>query len=162
MLTARVLSAPACLKRTWKAAQHKSHNDEECAERGAIGVIVQNNAAGSPPPGMAGCDATITIRTVMITQADGAKFRDSSDSARGRTLACCPTSASTRISVRRRRRGPCAAVYAESVRAGLVVSHWDTSAFANLLMDSAINGDLTHNITLPFDRTLEMLHDIGW
>src|SRR5262249_39479280 len=42
---------------------------------GAIGVIIQNNAAGSPPPGMGGVDPTVTIPSVMITQADGTTFR---------------------------------------------------------------------------------------
>jgi hypothetical protein len=46
--------------------------------------------------------------------------------------------------------------------AGSSVSHWDTSAFRNLLMEPNFNGDLTHSVTAPFDVTLEALHDIGW
>jgi hypothetical protein len=45
---------------------------------------------------------------------------------------------------------------------GSSVSHWDTSAFANLLMEPAINGDLTHSVSTPFDLTLQFLLDIGW
>ena len=37
---------------------------------GAIGVVVANNVAGAPPGGMAGVDPTITIPSVLITQAD--------------------------------------------------------------------------------------------
>ena len=37
---------------------------------GAIGVVVANNVAGGPPGGMAGVDPTITIPSVLITQAD--------------------------------------------------------------------------------------------
>ena len=37
---------------------------------GAIGVVVANNVAGAPPAGMAGVDPTITIPSVLITQAD--------------------------------------------------------------------------------------------
>ena len=32
----------------------------------------------------------------------------------------------------------------------------------NLLMEPNINGDLTHNTSIPFDLTLEILHDLGW
>jgi hypothetical protein len=45
---------------------------------------------------------------------------------------------------------------------GSSVSHWDTSATRNLLMEPAINGDLTHEVTVPFDLTLELFKDIGW
>ena len=41
---------------------------------------------------------------------------------------------------------------------GSSVSHWDTSAFPNLLMEPFINGDLTHGL----DLTLPLLRDIGW
>jgi hypothetical protein len=42
------------------------------------------------------------------------------------------------------------------------VSHFDTIAFPNLLMEPAINGDLQHAVTLPWDLTFELLKDIGW
>jgi hypothetical protein len=45
---------------------------------------------------------------------------------------------------------------------GSSVSHWDTSAFKNLLMEPAINGDLTHQVTPPFDLTKPFFKDIGW
>jgi len=41
-------------------------------------------------------------------------------------------------------------------------SHYDTIAFRNLLMEPAINPDLTHNLTAPDDLTLELLRDVGW
>jgi MYXO-CTERM domain-containing protein len=45
-----------------------------------------------------------------------------------------------------------------AVESGSSVSHWDTSAFPNLLMEPIINGDLTHSL----DLTTAVLHDIGW
>ncbi len=42
---------------------------------GAIGVMIANNTWASAPPGFAGVDATITIPSVGITQADGATFK---------------------------------------------------------------------------------------
>ena len=48
------------------------------------------------------------------------------------------------------------------VVSGSSISHYDTVAFRNLLMEPAINPDLTHNVKAPFDLTWELLHDVGW
>ena len=40
-------------------------------DAGAIGVIVADNVAGSPPAGLGGADPTITIPSVRVTLADG-------------------------------------------------------------------------------------------
>ncbi len=45
---------------------------------------------------------------------------------------------------------------------GSSVSHWDTSAFRNLLMEPSINADLTHSVVPPEDLTLPMFKDLGW
>ena len=41
-------------------------------------------------------------------------------------------------------------------------SHYDTIASRNLLMEPAINPDLTHSVKAPEDLTLELLRDTGW
>ena len=41
---------------------------------------------------------------------------------------------------------------------GSSLSHWDITAFPNLLMEPNISGDLTHGV----DLTLAALRDIGW
>jgi hypothetical protein len=41
---------------------------------------------------------------------------------------------------------------------GSSISHWDTSATPNLLMEPNINGDLGHEV----DLTLPVLRDLGW
>lgn len=48
------------------------------------------------------------------------------------------------------------------VATGSNVSHYDTVANRNLLMEPAINPDLTHELTAPNDLTLELMRDIGW
>jgi hypothetical protein len=48
------------------------------------------------------------------------------------------------------------------VQPGSTISHWDTSAFPNQLMEPAINADLTHSVTTPADMTLPLLRDVGW
>jgi hypothetical protein len=47
-------------------------------------------------------------------------------------------------------------------QSGSSVSHYDVSAFPNLLMEPAINSDLTHAVTPPHDLTFPWLVDIGW
>ena len=42
---------------------------------GAIGAIVVDNVAGSPPPGLGGADPTVIIPSVRITLADGVTFK---------------------------------------------------------------------------------------
>jgi hypothetical protein len=45
---------------------------------------------------------------------------------------------------------------------GSSVSHYNTTASRNQLMEPNINGDLSHSSTLPLDLTFELLKDIGW
>jgi hypothetical protein len=45
---------------------------------------------------------------------------------------------------------------------GSSVSHFDRSAFPNLLMEPNISNDLDHSVAPPNDLTLPLLRDIGW
>ncbi|HET6647062.1 MAG TPA: PA domain-containing protein [Pyrinomonadaceae bacterium] len=131
-------------------------------DAGAIGMIIYNNLANvnGPPPGMAG-DATVipqpTITSVSLTRADGLLV-----------LAQVPTGTTARLSVDLTiRAGADAAgrarLYAPfPVAPGSSISHYDTAASRNLLMEPAINGDLTHNVKAPDDLTLELFRDVGW
>lgn len=130
---------------------------------GAVGVIIVNNVATSPPPGVGGADPTITIPTVMITQSDGntfkgfLKFRSRTRSGMFVTLGV--------DSNQRLGADPAGRLLLYTPNpfvAGSSISHWDTIAFHNLLMEPAINGDLTHNVSIPFDLTVEALRDLGW
>ena len=54
-------------------------------------------------------------------------------------------------------------VYAPNpVQSGSSVSHWNTTATPNQLMEPSINGNLTHSVMPPQDLTLPLLRDIGW
>jgi hypothetical protein len=132
-------------------------------DAGAIGVIMQNNVAGSPPPGMGGVDPTIVIPSVMITQADGAlfrgflRFRSRTHSGMFGGIVVDPNQLQGADTA-----GRLMLFTPNPYVPGSSVSHWDTSAFRNLLMEPAINGDLTHNLDIPFDLTLRFMRDIGW
>jgi hypothetical protein len=117
---------------------------------GAIGVIIADNVAEGVA-GISGTDATITIPSVRISMADGATLR-----------ANLPASANL---------GTDAALLAGADAAGRMllyapnpyeggssVSHFDTSASPNLLMEPNISSDLPIGV----DATLPLLNDIGW
>jgi len=124
---------------------------------GAVAVVIVDNVSAATPPGMGGSDATITIPAVSITQANGNTIKaqlgtgvnatvlldhsvPGGTDAQGRALVFTPN----------------------PVQTGSSVSHWDTSAFPNQLMEPSINGDLTHSVTTPRDLTSSLLQDIGW
>ncbi len=130
---------------------------------GAVGVLVADNVAGSPPAGLGGSDPTITIPTVRIT-LDDANTLKAALAGRTRTHSGVYANLGLNLSVR---AGADAAgrmlLYAPNpFQSGSSVSHFDVSAFPNQLMEPAINGDLTHEVTVPFDLTFKLLQDIGW
>ncbi|MFN0102839.1 MAG: PA domain-containing protein [Bryobacteraceae bacterium] len=130
---------------------------------GAVGVVIADNVAGSPPPDLGGVDPTITIPSVRITLADGNTLKTALR-YRSRTKSGVVTTLRLNTAIRSGAdAGNRMLVYTPNpFQSGSSVSHWDTSAFPNLLMEPAINADLTHSVSAPSDLTLEMLRDIGW
>ncbi|HKE96720.1 MAG TPA: PA domain-containing protein [Povalibacter sp.] len=130
---------------------------------GAIAVIVADNAAGSPPAGLAGTDPAVVIPSVRITLADGntlksaLKFRSRTKSGVFVNLGVDPT-----VRAGADAAGHVMVFTPNPFQSGSSVSHWDVSAFPNLLMEPAINGDLTHSVLPPQDLSFPMLRDIGW
>ena len=127
---------------------------------GAAAVIIYNNAANATAaaPGMAddGMNgAFVTIPSVSLSRPDGLAV-----------LGALPASADLRVDPTIRAGADAlnhARLYAPTLLAtGSSVSHFDTVAFKNLLMEPSINPDLTHNVSAPYDLTLELFRDIGW
>jgi hypothetical protein len=123
---------------------------------GAVGVIIVNNVSGNPP-GMTGADPTLVIPTASISQADGATIKAQLASGVNATLALDTTAAAGADSSGR------PFLYAPNpFEGGSSVSHWDSSAFPNQLMEPNISGDLSHSVGLPQDLTASLMKDIGW
>jgi hypothetical protein len=120
---------------------------------GASAVIVADNAVGSPPGGLGGTDASITIPSVRVTQSDGAALR-------AQLAADVHLSLALDLTVRSGADpGGRVLLYApDPAEGGSSISHWDDVASPNLLMEPSINGDLAHDV----DLTLPLLLDIGW
>jgi hypothetical protein len=132
-------------------------------DAGAVAVIVVDNAAGSPPAGIGGTDPTITIPSVRITLADGNTLK-AALATRSRLHSGMFATLGVNLALYTGADSSARAwMFAPSpFQSGSSVSHWDTSAFPNQLMEPAINGDLTHEVIPPFDLTFMLLKDIGW
>ncbi|HEU4887826.1 MAG TPA: PA domain-containing protein [Thermoanaerobaculia bacterium] len=129
---------------------------------GAIGAIIYNNLANAnaAPPTMATdpvVGPTITITAVHITRPDGLAIIGQLGGGVTASIATDPTvRAGADVNGRARLYAPF------PVALGSSLSHYDTAAFRNQLMEPAINPDLTHSLTPPEDLTLPLMRDIGW
>ena len=122
---------------------------------GAVGVIIVNNVAGDGPIQMGGTPTEpITIPVISLSLEDGAVIR--AELGNGLTGSIAPDpSLLAGASVATAR----ALVYTpDPLRPGSSVSHWDVSASPNLLMEPAINGNLSSDV----DLTRALFEDQGW
>jgi len=134
---------------------------------GAFGVIIVNNAAGGAP-GLGGSDPTIVIPTVSLSQAQGTLLKQAvadavkfgSRSRPGSVVANFAFDASRKAGADPLGRP---LLYTPNpLIGGSSVSHWDVTAFPNLLMEPNISADLTTSLVPPLDITLPLLKDLGW
>ena len=129
---------------------------------GASAVVIYNNEAnaGAAAPLMAddGINGPfVTIPTISLTRADGLGIVDELSSGVTASLAADPNvRAGADPEGRARLYAPVPLV------GGSSVSHYDAVATRNLLMEPALNLDLTHDVSAPNDLTLELFRDIGW
>ena len=122
---------------------------------GAIAVLVADNAPDNPPAGMGGVDPTITIPSARVLRATGDALK-----AAGPVTVTIGVNAARRAGTDLSDRPQ---LYASTpIAPGSTLNHWDPIAFRNLLMEPAINPDLTHSLIAPFDTTLAQMHDMGW
>ena len=120
---------------------------------GAAGLIVANNAAGTPPPGMGGTDPSITIPAISVTQADGAVLKGTS----GVQVAFVVDAAHLQGADN---AGRPRLFMPDPVQPGSSGSHYDTALAPNALMEPAINDSL--NAAVNLDITANLLQDTGW
>lgn len=120
---------------------------------GGIGVLVANNVVGNPPPSFGGADPTLTIPTIIVTQATGNSLR-----------ANLPAQVSFVIDTTKLHgaddQGRPRLFMPNPVQGGSSGSHYDSNAMPNLLMEPAINDSLYSAANL--DITPHLMADIGW
>ena len=123
---------------------------------GAVAVVIVNNVAGGPvsPAG----SGSFTIPTVGVSKDDGATIKSAlrrnspTLTLRLNDTLLAGADANKRVFL----------YTPDAFEGGSSVSHWDTSATRNLLMEPFINSDLDHSIGAPNDLTLQLFIDIGW
>jgi PA domain len=123
---------------------------------GAKAVIIANNAAGAGAIPLGGSDPTVTIAAIGISLEDGAAIKASlaNLSAVGVEYFSDPARLAGAVDGQVR-------LYAPTVVAlGSSISHFDTVAAPNLLMEPAISADLRSARNL--DLTPSLMRDIGW
>jgi hypothetical protein len=132
-------------------------------DAGAIGAIVVDNVAGAPPPGLGGAEPRIVIPAVRITLEDGNALK-AAIVRRTRTHSGMFANLGVNLAVRAGTdvQGRVLMYAPNPNQPGSSVSHYDTSATPNQLMEPAINADLTHEVKPPYDLTFPLLKDIGW
>jgi hypothetical protein len=124
-------------------------------DAGATAMIVADNAAGSPPAGMSGVDATVVIPSVRISLPNGNEIKAA--------LTAGAVNATVGIDMTlkqglERRTGGVLLNAPDPATTGSSISHWDTIAFPNLTMEPSISRDLTHSA----DITIDHFVDLGW
>ena len=120
---------------------------------GAIGAIIINNVAGPEPP-LRGAAPTVSIPVAALSQTDGNAVRTALGSGTVTAKICLDAARIAGVDVAGR-----VLMYAPNPdQPGSSVSHWDVSAFPNLLMEPSINPDLSQNLDLTFHN----FFDIGW
>lgn len=127
---------------------------KNCQNAGAIAALVADNAAGGPPAGLGGVDATITIPSGRITQALGTTIKAN--------IPAPGVNVTLRSNLAQRAGadpgGRVLLNAVDPVALGSSISHWDPITFPNTLMEPAINAGLPYDI----DLTAALLRDIGW
>jgi hypothetical protein len=126
-------------------------------------MILVNNVPG-PAPALGGSDPAVTIVAVSVSQGDGAALKAAADEARARGRA--PIHAQ----LRRDRDSLAGADASKRVflftpspfQGGSSVSHYDSSASPNLLMEPSASPGQAIAVRAPQDLTYELLRDIGW
>lgn len=122
-------------------------------DAGAIAVIVADSLPGCPPAGMGGADPTITIPSVRVTQDVGNQLKAQLAAGLHVELMRDPAMRAGADA-----NGHVYVFTPNPYQGGSSVSHWDTSADPDLLMEPALNSSLSQSV----DLTLNHFIDIGW
>lgn len=126
---------------------------------GAIAALIADNVVSLPPAGLGGVDPTIVITSVRISLPDADAMKASL--ATGTVTVRMGIDTSVRAGTDRVRGLMMLAAF-NPVIGGSSISHFESIASPNQLMEPAINSDLTSAVDTPRDLTTKLLTDIGW
>lgn len=123
---------------------------------GAVGVIIANNPAtpGAPAFGIGGSDPTIVIPAISVSTQFGVDFLGAGGVGAGGLAPSATQLSGTDAGGNVRLYAPV------PVALGSSISHYDTIAEPNLLMEPAITSTLRASANV--DLTAALMKDIGW
>ena len=131
---------------------------------GAVGMIVVENVMTTPPADLGGVDPAVTIPAVRVTIPTGNAIRAAINAtASGRSSGVV-----VRMGVDPNqlagadKLGRVMLFSPNPYQPGSSVSHFDTSAFRNLLMEPFNTANQPHSMVPPNDLTFPMFKDLGW
>jgi hypothetical protein len=130
---------------------------------GAKAVVIADNSPSLPPQPLAGIDPSITIPSLRVSQADGQEIKRAIDTTPPKKLGPIGVLFENQFKLQ-------GADYLQRVFmftpnpaiAGSSVSHYDTLARPNLLMEPFATPNQAIAVSPPQDLTLQLLIDIGW
>jgi PA domain len=123
-------------------------------DAGAVGVIIANNAAGGEAIGLGGVDPLVTIPAISIGTQLGLDFINANAPGAGGLAISTTRLAGADATGKVRLYAP------TTVALGSSISHFDTAAEPNLLMEPFITSNLRSS--LDVDLTMALFQDIGW
>ena len=124
---------------------------------GALAALIGDNVVSLPPAGLGGVDPTITITSGRISLPDANAIKAGLPGVTVRMLLDDSILAGTD-----RVQGLMMLAAFNPVISGSSISHFESIASPNQLMEPAINSDLTSSVDTPRDLTTKLLTDIGW
>lgn len=128
---------------------------------GAIGVIITDNVTATIP-GLSANEPTITIPVVRISLAAGNAIRAVLPAVGTPSGVTAGLSTPGTQLAGADATGRILMFAPNPFQGGSSVSHFDSSASPNQLMEPAINSDLTQSVIPPKDLTLRLFQEIGW
>lgn len=132
-------------------------------DAGAAAVIIMDNGPGSPPPELVGSDPTITITAVRVTRDDGAALKAALAAASPKQFPPYAVLFENQLKLSGADYLGRVFMYTPNPnRPGSSVSHYDTLASPNLLMEPFAEPGQAIAVSAPKDLTLELLRDLGW
>jgi PA domain-containing protein len=124
---------------------------------GAVAALIADNVVSLPPPGLGGADPTITITSLRISLPDANAIKANLP---GVTVTMALDESI--LAGTDRVRGLMMLAAFNPVIGGSSISHFESIASPNQLMEPAINPNLTSSVDTPQDLTTSLFTDIGW
>ena len=130
---------------------------------GAKAVVIADNDPSTPPQPLPGIDATVTIPSLRVSQADGLEIKRAIAATTAGRIGPIGVLFENQLKLQGADHLQHVFMYTpDPLQLGSSVSHYDTLAKPNLLMEPFATPNQPIAVSPPQDLTLQLLLDIGW